>query len=198
MLSRISNEYIGGIIMKNNQLSIKTIVAIGIGSAVFMILARFASIPTGIPNTEIQTAYAFLALMAIIYGPIAGVAIGFVGHTLKDLTAYGSPWFSWIIASAIVGLVIGFAWKKLDVSEGDFNKKKIIGFNIWQIVANAIAWFVVAPSLDVLVYAEPANKVYLQGIVAGISNIITVGVLGSILLILYSKTRVKKGSLDRE
>lgn len=184
--------------MKNNQLSIKTIVAIGIGSAVFMILARFASIPTGIPNTEIQTAYAFLALMAIIYGPIAGVAIGFVGHTLKDLTAYGSPWFSWIIASAIVGLVIGFAWKKLDVSEGDFNKKKIIGFNIWQIVANAIAWFVVAPSLDVLVYAEPANKVYLQGIVAGISNIITVGVLGSILLILYSKTRVKKGSLDRE
>lgn len=184
--------------MKNNQLSIKTIVAIGIGSAVFMILARFASIPTGIPNTEIQTAYAFLALMAIIYGPIAGVAIGFVGHTLKDLTAYGSPWFSWIIASAIVGLVIGFAWKKLDVSEGDFNKKKIIGFNIWQIVANAIAWFVVAPSLDVLVYAEPANKVYLQGIVAGISNIITVGVLGTILLILYSKTRVKKGSLDRE
>lgn len=198
MLSRISNEYIGGIIMKNNQLSIKTIVAIGIGSAVFMILARFASIPTGIPNTEIQTAYAFLALMAIIYGPIAGVAIGFVGHTLKDLTAYGSPWFSWIIASAIVGLVIGFAWKKLDVSEGDFNKKKIIGFNIWQIVANAIAWFVVAPSLDVLVYAEPANKVYLQGIVAGISNIVTVGVLGTILLILYSKTRVKKGSLDRE
>lgn len=198
MLSRIGNEYIGGIIMKNNQLSIKTIVAIGIGSAVFMILARFASIPTGIPNTEIQTAYAFLALMAIIYGPIAGVAIGFVGHTLKDLTAYGSPWFSWIIASAIVGLVIGFAWKKLDVSEGDFNKKKIIGFNIWQIVANAIAWFVVAPSLDVLVYAEPANKVYLQGIVAGISNIITVGVLGTILLILYSKTRVKKGSLDRE
>lgn len=184
--------------MKNNQLSIKTIVAIGIGAAVFMILARFASIPTGIPNTEIQTAYAFLALMAIIYGPIAGVAIGFVGHTLKDLTAYGSPWFSWIIASAIVGLVIGFAWKKLDVSEGDFNKKKIIGFNICQIVANAIAWFVVAPSLDVLVYAEPANKVYLQGIVAGISNIITVGVLGTILLILYSKTRVKKGSLDRE
>ena len=56
--------------MTNKLLSIKTIVAIGIGSAVFMILGRFASIPTGIANTEIQTAYAFLALMAIIYGPI--------------------------------------------------------------------------------------------------------------------------------
>lgn len=56
-----------------NKLSIKTIVAIGIGAAVFMILGRFGSIPTGIPNTNIETCYAFLALMAIIYGPIAGI-----------------------------------------------------------------------------------------------------------------------------
>ena len=39
--------------MKKNKLSIKTIVAIGIGSAVFMILGRFGSLPTGIPNTNI-------------------------------------------------------------------------------------------------------------------------------------------------
>ena len=78
--------------MNKDKLSIKTIVAIGIGSAVFMILGRFASIPTGIPNTEVQTAYAFLALMAIIYGPVVGCSIGFIGHTLKDLTAYGTPW----------------------------------------------------------------------------------------------------------
>jgi len=184
--------------MKKDIFSIKTIVAIGIGSAVFMILGRFASIPTGIPNTEIQTAYAFLALMAVIYGPIAGVSIAFIGHTLKDLTAYGSPWFSWIIASAVVGIIIGAAWKKFDVNEGQFGKKKIIGFNICQIIANVIAWFVVAPSLDILIYAEPANKVYLQGAIAGISNIITVGVLGTILIILYSKTIVKQGSLDKE
>lgn len=184
--------------MKNNILSIKTIVAIGIGSAVFMILGRFASIPTGIPNTEIQTAYAFLALMAIIYGPIAGISIGFIGHTLKDLTAYGSPWFSWIIASAVVGLIIGLGYNKFSVNEGEFSKKKIIGFNVIQIIANAIAWFVVAPSLDVLIYAEPANKVYLQGIVAGVTNMITVGILGTILIVLYSKTIVKKGSLDKE
>src|SRR5471030_518738 len=182
--------------MKKELFSIKTIVAIGIGSAVFMILGRFASIPTGIPNTEIQTAYAFLALMAVIYGPIAVVAIGFIGHTLKDLTAYGSPLFSWIIASSVVGLIIGLAWKKLNINEGEFGTKKIIGFNISQIIANAVAWFIVAPSLDILIYAEPANKVYLQGAVAGITNIITVGVVGTILLVLYSKTRVKKDSLD--
>ena len=184
--------------MNSRKLSIKTIVAIGIGSAVFMILGRFASIPTGIPNTEIQTAYPFLALMAVIYGPVAGVAIGFIGHTLKDITAYGSPWFSWIIASAIVGLVIGLSWKKINVKDDEFTGSRIIIFNVYQIIANVIAWFLAAPSLDVIIYAEPSNKVYLQGIAAGISNMITIGILGTILLSSYAKTRIKKDSLILE
>ena len=46
----------------NNKFSIKTIVAIGIGAAVFMILGRFGSIPTGIPNTNIETAYALFSI----------------------------------------------------------------------------------------------------------------------------------------
>ena len=180
------------------NLSIKTIVAIGIGAAVFMILGRFGSIPTGIPNTNIETSYAFLALMAVLYGPIAGLSIGFIGHALKDLVFYGSPWFSWIIASSVVGLILGLAWKKLKVNEGEFEKKEIILVNGYQIIANMIAWLLIAPTLDVFIYSEPANKVYLQGVVAAISNSITVGVLGTILINVYAKTRVKKGSLDRE
>lgn len=182
----------------NNKLTIKTIVAIGIGSAVFMILGRFAAIPTGVPNTELQIAYAFLALMAVLYGPIAGFSIGFIGSTLKDLTAYGTPWFSWIIAAGVVGLVIGLAWKKLYVEEGKFGKREMIIFNIYQVIANVLAWGIIAPSLDILIYAEPANKVYVQGAVAGVSNTITIAVIGTVLLYTYSKSRVKKGSLDRE
>ncbi len=184
--------------MNRRPLSIKTIVAIGIGAAVFLILGRFASIPTGIPNTELQTAYAFLALMGVIYGPFAGMMIGFIGHMLKDLTAYGSPWMSWIIASAIVGLIIGFAQRQLNIEEGAISTKKIIYFNIYQIIANIIAWSFVAPSLDVLIYAEPINKVYIQGAVASGSNIVTVGVLGTFLLISYSKTKIQKGTLVEE
>ena len=56
----------------------------------------------------------------------------------------------------------------------------------------------VAPSLDILIYAEPANKVYVQGAVAGILNMITVAVLGTILISSYARSRVKKGSLDIE
>ncbi len=183
---------------KRQSLSIRTIVAIGIGSAVFLVLGRFAAIPTGIPNTEIQTAYAFLALMAILYGPIAGASIGFIGHMLKDITAYGSPWFSWIIASSVVGLIISFAAKSLNLEDGYFGKKQLVIFNIYQVIANLLAWAVVAPTLDIWIYAEPIDKLYVQGAVSGISNIITVGVLGSILLGSYAKTKIQTGSLRLE
>ena len=63
---------------------------------------------------------------------------------------------------------------------------------------NFVAWVIVAPLLDVVVYAEPANLVVTQGVVAAISNAISAGVIGSILLVLYSKTRSKKGSLTKE
>ena len=192
------NHILGGLKMDKKIFSIKTIVAIGIGAAVFIILGRFASIPTGIPNTEVQTAYAFLALMSIVYGPIAGACIGFIGHTLKDVICYGSPWFSWIIASAFVGALIGLAWNKVKVDEGEFGKKEIIIFNIYQVIANVVAWGIVAPALDVIIYAEPVNKVFVQGIVAGMANIVTVGIIGTALIAAYTKTRTKKGSLKQE
>lgn len=184
--------------MKKNEISIKTIVAIGIGSAVFVILSRFAAIPTPVPNTSIQTSYAFLALMAVVFGPLAGGLIGLIGHTLTDAISYGSVWWSWVIVSLFVGFTIGLLTRKIQVEDGEFNKKDIIRFNISQVIAQAIGWFVLAPSLDVLIYAEPANKVFTQGIVAGISNILTVGIIGTILLIAYAKTRNKSNSLIKE
>jgi energy-coupling factor transport system substrate-specific component len=184
--------------MEGNKLSTKTIVAIGIGTAVFVILGRFVSIPTGIPNTQIETSYAFLALMAVIFGPIAGGLIGLIGHALKDAIFYGSPWWSWVIVSAIVGLLIGFATRKINLEDGEFKAKQIVSFNIAQVIIQIIGWGVVAPWLDILIYAEPANKVFVQGMVAGVSNIVTVGVIGTFLLLAYAKTRSKSGSLEKE
>ena len=51
------------------EFSVQTIVAIGIGAAVFVILGRFVVIPTGFPNTNIETSYPFLALIASLFGP---------------------------------------------------------------------------------------------------------------------------------
>ena len=78
-------------IMKNNS-SIKTVVAVGIGAALFFVLGRFVAIPSPVPNTNISLQYAVLALLAAMYGPVAGGLIGFIGHALIDLSWGGSPW----------------------------------------------------------------------------------------------------------
>jgi len=181
------------------NLAIKTIVAIGIGAAVFVILGRFASIPTVVvPNTNFNTSYAFLALMAVVFGPIAGGLIGLIGHALLDSIMWGSVWWSWVVVSALVGLFIGFTAKRINIESGEFGKKQIISFNITQAIVQIIGWGLIAPTLDILIYAEPANKVWTQGIVAGLLNIVTVAILGTILLAAYAKTRVKSGSLKAE
>ena len=75
--------------MKKN--SVNTVVAIGIGAALFFVLGRFVFIPSGIPNTNICLQYAVLGLLSAMFGPVAGALIGFIGHTLIDLSWGGSP-----------------------------------------------------------------------------------------------------------
>lgn len=52
--------------------------------------------------------------------------------------------------------------------------------------------------LDILIYAEPAKKVFSQGVCAFVANIIIVGVLGSLLGLGYTKIGAKSSSLTKE
>ena len=71
-------------------------------------------------------------------------------------------------------------------------------FNVVQVIANALAWILLAPVLDILIYAEPAKKVFTQGILAFIGNIIVAAVLGTLLAFAYSKIGAKSSSLSKE
>ena len=134
----------------------------------------------------------------LIVGPIAGGLIAFIGHLLSDAVQYGSPWMSWVIASGVACFITGLCHVKLNVEEGIFTVKDAVLFNVFQIVGNVIAWVLVAPVLDIVIYAEPAEYVFTQGVAAAIPNAITVAIFGTLLLFIYSKTRAKKGSLTQE
>ncbi|AER20811.1 ECF-type riboflavin transporter substrate-binding protein [Streptococcus suis] len=181
--------------MKNN--SIKTVVATGIGAALFVVIGHLINIPTFVPNTSIQLQYAVQSLLAVVFGPVVGFLVGFIGHTLKDSLTYG-PWWSWILASGVFGLVVGLTKKRLRIQEGIFEGKDILFFNLVQIGANVLAWGVIAPVLDILIYSEAANKVFAQGLVAGIANSITVAIAGTLLLAVYAKSQTKTGSLSKD
>ena len=182
--------------MKNN--SVKTIVAIGIGAALFFVLGRFVAIPSPVPNTNISTQYGLLAFMSALFGPIAGALIGLIGHALIDFSYGWGIWWSWVVASAVFGILMGLVSKRLQLADGEFGKKDIVTFNLFQLAAHAIAWGIVAPVLDIVMYAEPANKVFLQGAVGGLANIVTTAIIGTLLCVAYAKARPKKGSLKEE
>ena len=184
--------------MKKNLFSTKAIVATAIGAALFFVLGRFVSIPSAIPNTNISLQYAVLGLFAVMYGPVCGALIGFIGHTLIDLSWGGSPWWSWVIASALVGAIIGICDNKIHLWDGKFGKPEIIRYTVMNLVAHALAWIVVAPVLDILIYNEDKSKVFAQGAFACASNFITGVVVGGLLIFAYVKTLGKPGSLDKE
>ena len=182
----------------NKKFGIKEVVAMGIGTALFVVLTN-VQIPLGfIPNTALQTRAAVLAFFTAVFGPIVGAVIGFAGHALGDALFYGSVWWSWVVPEAVFAIIVGLFSKKYAIKEGDFGTKQIITFNVVQVIANAVAWIVVAPVLDILIYAEPANKVFIQGVSAFVANIIVVGVLGTILAVAYSKVGAKSSSLQKE
>ena len=180
------------------KFSVKTIVATGIGAALFFVLGRFVAIPSGVPNTNISIQYGLLAFIAAVYGPIAGLLSGLIGHFFIDFSYGWGVWWSWVISSALFGLAMGFATRKYTLEDGQFSKRDAIGFNVAQVLCNLLAWAVVAPVLDIVMYAEPANKVFLQGLTSAAINALATAVVGTLLLFAYAAAKPKKGSLKKE
>ena len=186
--------------LKNKSLwkvDVKTIVAIGIGAALFFVLGRFVTIPSPVANTYINIQYGVLGFMAALFGPIAGCLIGLIGHALIDLT-YGQIWWNWAASSALFGFLVGLLGNRTRLAWGQFGKKGAINFNIAQVISHAAAWIVIAPVLDILIYSEPANKVFLQGAVAAAANIITTAIVGTLLCFAWAKLVPDKSSLKKE
>lgn len=180
------------------KFGIREVVAAGIGTALFVALTN-VQIPVGfIPNTAFQPRAALLAFFAAVFGPIVGGIMGLVGHALGDAIFYGSVWWSWVFPDALFGIAVGIFAAKYQIREGGFGGKQIALFNIVQVIANAVCWIVLAPLIDIVMYAEPSNKVFTQGAISCILNIIVIAILGTLLGVGYSKLGAKSSSLSKE
>ncbi|MCR4739456.1 MAG: ECF-type riboflavin transporter substrate-binding protein [Lachnospiraceae bacterium] len=181
-----------------SKFGIREVVAAGIGTALFVALTEI-QIPLGfVPNTALQPRVALLGFFAAVFGPIVGGIVGLLGHALGDALFYGGVWWSWVIPEAIVGIAIGLFVDRYKVKEGGFDRNAVITFNIVQIASQAVAWIVAAPLLDIVIYKEPVNKVFVQGFFAFLGNIIIACILGSLLCYGYSMIGAKSDSLKKE
>jgi Predicted membrane protein len=177
-----------------SKFGVKEVVAVGIGAALFVALTQ-VQIPLGIPNTALQPRAALLAFLSAVFGPIVGAAVGVVGHALGDMFFNGSAWWSWVFPEAVFAIAVGAFANKYGVKEGAFGKKEIILFNVTQVIGNAAAWIVLAPVLDILIYKEPVQKVFVQGLGAWLGNIL---IIATLLTVGYAKVGAKSSSLTKE
>ena len=191
--------YQKGVMIIMNKSSTRTIVATGLGAALFMVLFMFVKVPSPVPETNLQIAYGVSAFFAALFGPVCGFLVAFIGHALNDFIAYGSPWWSWIVASGVSALVTGLASSKIapSIEEGVFEKPQITTFIIYTLIGQAVAWVICAPVLDIVLYSEPVNLVFTQGAVAFILDFICAGIIGGLLLKAYASGRTGKGSLSK-
>ena len=183
--------------MKNN--SIRTVVATGIGAALFIIICIFVNIPI-FGNTSIQLQYAVQVLFSVIFGSrsIIGFFMGFIGQVLQDGIQYGDISWAWVLASGITGLVIGLFGKKYDVTMGKFSVMSMIWFNLAQALGLLIAYGVVTPIGDKIQFAQAWSYLYAQSFVAGVANFITIAIGGTLLLAIYASSRTQSGSLTKD
>ena len=183
--------------MKNNL--VKTIAATVIGAVLFFVLGRFISVPLGISGTYISLQYGLLAFISAIYGPIAGMLTGLIGHFFIDFKgSIPDVCWSWVIASSFFGCMTGFMTRKYTLADGEFSKHDASGFNISQALAHLLAWVLIAPVLDIVLNSEPVKKVFLQGLAVAGVNIVTTCVVGTLLLFVYAAFKPKKGSLKNK
>ena len=103
-----------------------------------------------------------------------------------------------VLVSGLIGLAIGLVAKKIKIEKGQLTEKDLVWFNSAQILANVIGWGIIAPYGDILIYSEPASKVFTQGILSAAINSLTIAIGGSLLLAVYSKTRTQSGSLTKD
>lgn len=177
--------------------STRKVVAIGIGAALYTVLSGVA-IPIG-PNTSFRIAVALLTIFGAIFGPVVGFFVGFVGHALNDMIMWGSMWFSWVFLSAVIGLFAGFIKydETFSIEKGLVTKKHIFKMYVYAILGMIFS-AIVAYLGDVYIYGEPAEKVWIQIILASFSNFIVTAVLGIPVVLGIASRKRKHFNLKKE
>ncbi len=182
---------------KNNNplISTKTVVAIGLGAALYFALS-YIQIPIG-PNTSLRPAVAILTILGAVFGPIASLFAALIGHALFDALNYGGVWWSWVALSAVLGLLQGLIYKNksFNVNEGKCEKTHIALMAVFTIIGILLS-AVVAYLGDVYLYGEPATKVIIQLGYASIANIIVVFVIGIPSVISIAISQKKNTGFD--
>ena len=165
-------------------ITLKRLGTIAAGSVLFFLLGAFVSIPSPIDTVNICVQYGLLAFLSVVCGPLTGAVTGLLGHICIDLY-FGELCWSWIIASAAFGGLLGVLANVTHMRAHSQDREMLIRFNLAQVATCVVCWAGIAPVLEILFYNENMDRIFEQGLTAGIANAVTTAIVGSLLLIAY-------------
>ena len=154
---------------------------IAAGSALFFLLGAFVILPSPIDTVNICIQYGWLAFLSVTCGPLTGALVGLLGHIGIDLY-FGELCWSWIIASAAFGGLLGVLANVTRLDPVSRDKEMLVRFNLCQVAVHVVCWAGIAPVLELLLYSESMDRIFEQGLTAALSNAVTTAIVASALL----------------
>ena len=153
-------------------------------------LGSFIDLPFPLPlNIAIHSVF------AAIFGPLAGLLIGFIsqffmvitnsilwGIAIDDIFWRWPTWWHALIFVSLFGLAIGYFRKHYPIEQGTFGIKQMAMFNVVQIAA-----YLVFYPIRIMILGVTPNWTFFTS--ASVALII----LGTLLLFAYSKIRASGG-----
>ena len=172
-------------------LTAKRLGTIAVGSVLFFLLGRFVTITSPVPTINICVQYGLLAFIAVVCGPLTGSTVGLLGHILIDISC-GRMYWSWILATSAFGSLLGVLANVIKLKAAEPDREHLIRFNLCQVAVHVICWAGIAPVLDILFYNENMDTIFAEGLTAALSNAVTTGIVGSLLLVAYAAYKKRK------
>ncbi|AEC02600.1 ECF-type riboflavin transporter substrate-binding protein [Parasphaerochaeta coccoides] len=176
----------------------QTIVAIGIGAALFGVLMNYGGIPI-FTNTRLTTAQLVPVFVGALFGPLPAFVASTVGNIIADLIGGWGYWFDWSIGNGVLAFFVGLLpVYGADIKNGIFTATQAIIYAVIALVGNAIAFGVVTPVLTVLFYGGELNITFAQSLFGGLANVLVLVVLGIPILFLLASRYAKGTNLKEE
>lgn len=165
--------------------------AIVLGILAVVIVGRFFNFDAGVANTQVTLGYAVLTIFSLLFGAVLTPIVAFLAHFLSDSLSYTTVWWTWIVADGVFGLMLGLITQRLNLLKHALTWSRVVQFNVWQGIANLLAWGLIAPLGDYLVYKSRWGYVLTQGLTAAWVNFLVVGITGTIFIYAYRRFQNK-------
>lgn len=132
---------------------------------------------------------------SVIFGPIEGMFVGFLGELVAQMLSYGftPTTMLWVLPAVVRGLIVGLMFKQKDIKE--HKVLWIITMIVCCLAVTIINTFVIY--LDAKIFEYPSQLTYLTIIFRFIGSIVSAAIYALLVPALVLPL-VKQGKLENE